>query len=308
MLGSDFVIIGGDWNCTLDSRNSRLNIDTYNMAGIPSLRRSQWLNSLCGNVKLIDPYRHLYPEKMEFTYVPFDENATNRSRLDCFLISDHLISRCINCRVPSSLSTLIFDHKQVHLIFRRDNSHKKQVINDMILKDTDLDNVVKVTVLETYINHAVPSDTMSDLDIERFQIVIGRILSNLRLLTNCKLTLAARGHDANVVDRIANLRDQITGLFEMLPTLAELENSNLSCSKDAFLEILIMAIKNSSLSHQHNFFKIKNAKRVSLEKKITELRTNFNANSGEIFRTERELNNLIELDLREEIVKMKNFE
>jgi hypothetical protein len=178
----------------------------------------------------------------------------------------------------------------------------------MILKDTDLDNVVKVTVLETYINHAVPSDTMSDLDIERFQIVIGRILSNLRLLTNCKLTLAARGHDANVVDRIANLRDQITGLFEMLPTLAELENSNLSCSKDAFLEILIMAIKNSSLSHQHNFFKIKNAKRVSLEKKITELRTNFNANSGEIFRTERELNNLIELDLREEIVKMKNFE
>jgi hypothetical protein len=69
-----------------------------------------------------------------------------------------------------------------------------------------------------------------------------------------------------------------------------------------------MAIKNSSLSHPHYFFKIKNAKRVNLEKKISELRTNFNANSGEIFRTERDLNNLIELDLREEIVKMKNFE
>jgi hypothetical protein len=69
-----------------------------------------------------------------------------------------------------------------------------------------------------------------------------------------------------------------------------------------------MAVKNTSLSHQHNFFKIKNAKRISLEKKISELRKDFNANSGEIFRTERELNNIIELDLREEIVKMKNFE
>ncbi len=308
VFGSDFVIIGGDWNCTLDSRNSRHNIDTYNMAGIPSLRRSQWLNSLCRNVKLIDPYRQLHPEKLEFTYVPFDENATNRSRLDFFLISDNLMSRCINCRVPSSLSTLLFDHKQVHLIFRRDNPHKKQIINDMILKDTDLDGVVRVTVLETYINHAVPSDTMSDLDIERYRILIGHILSNFRLLTNCKLTLAVRGHDAEVVNRCANLRGQINDLFEMLPTLAVLENSNLSCSRDAFLEILIMAIKNSSLSHQHNFFKIKNAKKVSLERKIIELRTNFNANSGEIFRTERELNNLVELDLREEIIKMKNFE
>jgi hypothetical protein len=178
----------------------------------------------------------------------------------------------------------------------------------MILKDVDLDNVVKITVIETYINHVVPSDTISDLDIERYRILIGRILSDQRLLTNCKLALAVRGHDVNVEDRCANLRDQIAQSIERLPSLVELETCNLSCSKDVFLEILIMAIKNSSLSHQHNFFKIKNAKRVSLEKKFTELRMNFNANSGEIFRTERDLNNIIELDLREEIVKMKNFE
>jgi hypothetical protein len=69
-----------------------------------------------------------------------------------------------------------------------------------------------------------------------------------------------------------------------------------------------MAIKNSSLSHQHSFFKIKNARRLSLEKRLTTLKLNFNANSGEILRTERELNNVTEQDLREEIQKMKHFE
>jgi hypothetical protein len=69
-----------------------------------------------------------------------------------------------------------------------------------------------------------------------------------------------------------------------------------------------MGIKNSSLSHQHNFFKIKNAKKINLDKKISRLKMDFNANAGEILRTERELNNIVEQDLREEILKMKHFE
>jgi hypothetical protein len=38
------------------------------------------------------------------------------------------------------------------------------------------------------------------------------------------------------------------------------------------------------------------------------LKKDFNANSGEILRTERELNNIVEMDLREEILKMKHFD
>ncbi len=162
----------------------------------------------------------------------------------------------------------MFDHKPVHLIFRRDNPHKKQTINDMILKDIDLENVVRVAVLETYINHIEPSATISDLDIERYCIIIGRSLSDQKLLTNCKINLASNGHNENVMNRCTVLREQINHSLESLPTLEFFENCNLSCEKDTFLEILIMAVKNSSLSHQHNFFKIKNAKRVSLEKKL----------------------------------------
>ncbi len=84
-LNSDFTIIGGDWNTTLDQRNCAANIDTYNTVGIPSARRSAWLNQFCTDLSLKDPYRYFYPETREFTYVPYNVNATNRSRLDFFL-------------------------------------------------------------------------------------------------------------------------------------------------------------------------------------------------------------------------------
>jgi exonuclease III len=130
ILNSDFVILGGDWNTTYDSRNSRANIDTLNTASIPSVRRSTWLNQLGINRGLKDPYRHFYPETNEYTYVPFAVGATNRSRLDYFLISDNLLEQCVNCRIPHNLSTTLFDHKQVTLCFKRNNPYKKQTIND----------------------------------------------------------------------------------------------------------------------------------------------------------------------------------
>jgi exonuclease III len=308
LLNSNYVVVGGDWNTTLDPRNSRLNIDTLNTAGIPSARRPLWLNTMRHNLGLADPFIHFYPEKPEFTYVPFALNATNRSRLDYFLISESLTSLCINCRIPNSLSSTLFDHKPVHLLFKRENPYKKQCINDIMLQDTDLEVTVKITVIETYINHIIPSDAISDLDILRYRVSIGQILSHQKSLFNCKLSLATNGYNREISDRCTVLRDTINNLLLNLPTVDTLETYEISCDRDVFLEILIMAIKNSSLSHQHSFFKIKNARKISLEKRLTTLKLNFNANSGEILRTERELNNVTEQDLSEEIQKMKHFE
>ncbi len=45
-----------------------------------------------------------------------------------------------------------------------------------------------------------------------------------------------------------------------------------------------------------------------MDKRITELKRDFNANLGEILRTERELNKIMDDAMREEILKMRNFE
>jgi hypothetical protein len=58
--------------------------------------------------------------------------------------------------------------------------------------------------------------------------------------------------DNNVV---AILRNSIKNNLELLPSIEQLQPLEISCSKDVFLETLIMAIKNSSLSHQHSFLR-----------------------------------------------------
>jgi exonuclease III len=123
-MHSDYVIIGGDWNTTLDGRVGANNIDILNMANLPSSNRSRMLNDLCNACNLTDPYRYFYSDAREFTYVPFAEGAMNLSRIDFFLISNDLTSQCINCRIPHNVSSMMFDHKQISLLFRRTYKNK----------------------------------------------------------------------------------------------------------------------------------------------------------------------------------------
>jgi hypothetical protein len=165
------------------------------------------------------------------------------------------------------LSSLLFDHKQVSLSFRRDNPNKKQVINDTILKDEGLNQVVNITVLECYINHLIPSANISDLEIYQLKLSIGRICAMLHEISSHRLRDAELGTDPELVGRIRELVHTVNNEMDQLPSLEELQELELSCSNDTFLEVPIMAVKNSSLAHQHNFFKIKNAKKNYLEKK-----------------------------------------
>jgi hypothetical protein len=148
----------------------------------------------------------------------------------------------------------------VFLQFNRFNPYKKQVIDDVILKDEDLSELVNLTAIECYINHLVPTVDHSDLEIDNLKATIGNVLHLQKELIMCRLRDASLGFDQNVVDRIRDLRQSIKNNVDLLPTVEELQFLELSCDRDIFLEILIMAIKNSSLAHQHNFFKIKNAR------------------------------------------------
>jgi hypothetical protein len=142
----------------------------------------------------------------------------------------------------------------VYLLFRRENPYKKQCINDKILKDEDLQGVVAISVIDTYINHLLPDGNISDIDIARYKVLIGEVLTNQNLLNACRLSLAESGFNQTILDRCDTLRRNINLNLANLPTFATLENCNLSCERDTFLEVLIMSVKNSSLGHQHNFF------------------------------------------------------
>jgi exonuclease III len=81
--GTDPCIVGGDWNATVCCLNSPDNIDTLYMAAPPSIFRSQKIRDLAYECKLTDPYRALWPDERDYTFIP-RSGARNRSRLDFF--------------------------------------------------------------------------------------------------------------------------------------------------------------------------------------------------------------------------------
>jgi hypothetical protein len=157
-LNNRLIVIGGDWNTTVDGSPVRLNIDTLNMVDIPSKRRSKWLKETCDNLNLSDPYRHFYPDRKKYTYIPNAIANNNRSRLDFFVISQQLLLSCKNCTIAHHLDSLLFDHKSVRLTFRYNKASNKQVIKDNILSDIDLPNYVRCQVVEHYLQHATICD------------------------------------------------------------------------------------------------------------------------------------------------------
>jgi hypothetical protein len=83
------------------------------------------------------------------------------------------------------------------------------MINDIILKDPDINCVVHSAVIETYLNHVVPDNIFNARQIEHFRILIGAILQRQGLLTENKLLLAKQGHNPQLVDQCDILRNEL---------------------------------------------------------------------------------------------------
>jgi exonuclease III len=148
------TIIGGDWNTTYSTCDTERNIDVFNMKNIPSKLRSGWLNDICMEAGLTDPYRAFHPTQRDFTFVPSNQKK-NRSRLDFFLISNDILQFAKRCTIADSLSLSLFDHKAVNLSFFQEKVTSKLCINRTILFNPRTDDVVLSAFADTYLAHAV---------------------------------------------------------------------------------------------------------------------------------------------------------
>ncbi len=302
------TIIGGDWNCTYDVRGVHNNIDTLNMADIPSKRRSKWLQDLCTSLKLSDPYRFFYPERREFTYIPNAIGNNNRSRLDFFLLSDNALTSCVNCTIPQHLNSRLFYHKSVRLSFKPCSASNKQKIKNQILCDEDLDRKIKTQVFEHYIHHAHVCPELPEHVRDLLLFQLGTVNRNLSEINEAKLRMAGGGDGVENLESRALFRNECDLTLNNFPDLAFFESLRLNRNDKIFFETLVMSVKNSSLSHQHSFYKIKNLKKSVLMNELQQLKKDFLANQGLIFQKELELSSIIEHDLCEELKQNKKFE
>ena len=307
------MIIGGDWNATFDISHIGNNLDVTNMRNIPSLRRSNKILQICNELSLIEPFRAQHPFKKEYTFIPSSLNDQNRSRIDFFLISTIIFNNKTRSYIPHSLTSTYFDHKPVTLHLDEFKKTKKDVIKDTILKEIDLPCYVRSAVYECYLHHWVPGvngdgTVTSPETVNGHLLTIGRVHQLLLEIKNIEIQVAEHGGGNLNELLVAGKRAEINLLFEDMPPLEFFENLSLQPDPSCFFVTLVNCIKNNVLSHQSTIFKIRHLKQNTLKKCISFLKENFDENTAQILAKERELSNLVESGLRDELLHYKKFE
>ncbi len=311
-IGNGIVILGGDWNATWDPSPVNDNIDVINMQNIPSKRRSEQINAMARRLSLMDPFRFLYPHRKEFTFVPNIVANRNRSRIDFFLVSTNIINQCKSVVIPHNLSSKTFDHKPVEVNFKKIQIKNLQAIKDTIIKDPLLQFVIKVNTFDCYNNHSLITETHTLRIKEMISRKLGIILSEIANIQNLKLSISQGTipvPEINLaLNRIELMTTRISNVFADLPSLDFFESLPLSCEPDTFFETLAIHLKNEALSFQAHFYQNKNAKKKNLRERIQALKQEYNINKDQIFNLECQLSTIIDLELKDELALVKNFE
>jgi exonuclease III len=306
--GNYNCILAGDWNCVYSTDNTPYNIDCLNMANLPNPRNTSKLVEICENLNLVDPFRHLYPDKLDYSYVPRDPRKTNRSRLDFFIVNSALLSNISECKIEHGLQNSLFDHKSIFLKLGRATNIgvKKCTIRNSILDIDTVKLIVDTTVAETYLLHlnegAMPAEAVQEQLTE-----IGLIkYESKAIAVPYRYWPDGAYSDGDVLRRTLLLENLTNRASEL--NIRTLEQLDLNCDRMTFMEVLLNNIRNEVVSFQSFFFKWTKKVKAMLKKDLEILKTNYTENSEQIFHKESTLNKLLDEEARRELEHFSMFE
>ena len=304
------IIIGGDWNCTYSTEPIASNIDCLNMVAVPNIRHSKYVKNLCETLELTDPYRGFSPLRKDFTYVTRNLAKNNRSRIDFFLTSEDLFVDATSCDILPGLQSNLFDHKAIFLDFypKKTGGIKGPSISNSILKESDLEIVVRTATIECYIHH---------IDIDRTPLVqfgrelllneVGEIWVNLRRAgpdpVNC---LPGTFSDEEIHQRRALLQgiNDWSNRFD----IDELQNYPLITNNIIFMETLLNCIRNEVSSFQHFVFEAKKKKKQDTLLRIKEIKNVSPLDEQLLHENEKILNTILNDELIAMVEKSPLFD
>jgi len=308
LLGNENIIIGGDWNATIDNGPVEHNLDIINMVNLPSRLRSNWLLNLSEELDLVDPYRIFYPNKRDFTFIPSGLQQINRSRLDFFLMSKSIVPCCLSCNISPTLPSKTFDHKPVFLTFGRKKSASTHIVKDELLSDPMLRYKVGAAVCDVYIHHLAVNDDFRLDCKENLAAITGQTMLNLAEYQQKKMEMLTSQNTELILNEIAEHEHNIIFFGNLLPDPEFFTGKQKTCDDDFFFEALCSCIKNETLSYQSFYYKTRKAAKKNLSNRIVELKKNYVANKNHIQELERNLNDMEEQELVEEAKKYKVFD
>jgi len=308
-LGSDRIILGGDWNCVPSTAPVEVNIDCINMINVPNPGQSVNLARFMENNNMCDIYRAKFPLLREFTYAPYGTIRKNRSRIDFVLINRGILHEVRDAVIGDSKISKLFDHKPVFCRFTKKQHTGRRAptkIGRLIFKDPEVQIIAKASAIETYLHNVIPEAYGVDR-LNRAKLTLANCWNLLKLvgpnpthLHNWQVTPEELENREEILAEINNI---ING-FD-LPVLEVLP---LSCSAVDLYVNLTMSLKNELSSHQAFVWRTRNATKNRLKSKLEDFRITGNVTCAAFYETEDELAKFMQYELEAEIEQSQFFE
>ena len=298
-------IIGGDFNTVLDRTLGDGNLDREGGGRLPNVRNSEEINNWIEQGDCMEPFRALYPEQKETSYIPFRGGRVgaitySRSRLDFFLVNRNLIGEVKKVRYEDRLGN-DFDHKMVTLILGKGGGVKGQ----LRIFNSTLEHRLGKFLGEAYIY-----DALSNHLSVREEETTNRIGLVLRLIEEY-MDVERLGYMQNNVEGMQYRLQELYGRIEdeviLLPGMDDMLNKNYSCDWGNLYEVVTSSLKIKLLALQKLIKEIKGCKRNFLVTKIERMKGNFGVDSEQAADCIRDLNDFDDQELKERARKYKEF-
>jgi exonuclease III len=300
-------IIGGDFNTILCRDMGIGNIDREGGDRVPNRQNSNEINGWIGQNFLIDPFRALYPEVKEYSYILFRtrgghdgiDGAYGKTRLDFFLVSMEVLGAVDNVTYEDRIGA-DFDHKEVRMVIGKKKENGKVVRKDSTLEDgMVIDNGI-VAVYESIRNHLVTVDDRLTEQLTQLDILLREKETVLRLYDR-------RGLREEMGDRIERINANIDVVKGRLPGIDELLDRNFTCNYRVLYEVIGMEVKNRLLKIQRRIKMDKRGYRLWLVQKEEYMARTFGEDSLQRHEVRDEILRCDDAELKERAVKFKDF-
>ena len=252
-------------NLPINLNNILSNYEVLNMVNIPNPIHTNYLVQWLNEDFCVDKFRILYPNSRMFSYIPFNNLAVNRSRIDHCLVSNEFSPLIANVQYYDR-SSKFFDHKPIMVVGKKKNTTNSKSIDPSLLKIKFLYDTVKFEVLHFFVSHFNIPDRNN---LER-QLEIIQSLS--RTLQCLEAYIKIHPNDLLITEWINDYQHQFINMCNNFPPITYFLRYDSLYEYDAILESLLNTIKNTTISFQANYLKNLRKEKLLLSNELAVLR------------------------------------
>ena len=296
-------IIGGDFNTILDQTPGEFNMDRIGVGRVPNSRNAGVINNWIVDGNCFDPFRSLYPDQKEISYVPFriarGDMPYGKTRLDFFLVGEDIINLVRKVKYEERMS-FDFDHKMVSLWLGKKKSVNKINVFNSTLDHALAEKIGTISIYDCINNHL----TLRSVDLARY---IGNFMRMIQEFFDVEAALYKSVNPDNCKQRLKTILERMDLELMGLPAIDDLLAMEFACDFKFLYEAMSSNLKLSLVELQNRQKEISRLEREILLGKVQRMEQNFGIESEQFTDAISKLNIFDDKILKDKANKFRDF-